>query len=341
MRPTTLALVCLSAFTVMPARAADAAKDDLAKLQGTWAVVLTEHENGAVAPEELAKLSVEITGDKRVLKRGETVLAESTFKLNPSTSPKSIDLTVNSGPLKGKVFKGIYDIDGDVHRVCITVRGDDRPADFTARPGSGRQLQVFRRPGSKQEFRAAAAKEPALRAELLAMMKEDQAARVRMPELMRKKAAGEDVDGELKDLMTKGTAIDAKNTARMKEIVEKYGWPGASLIGNDGSLAAFLLVQHADRDRAFQQKCLPLIAAAVKAKEASPQHLAYLTDRLLVAEGKKQVYGTQLRQADGKLEPAPIEDEANVDKRRAEIGLAPLADYIKQVQGGPAPKKDD
>ncbi len=55
--------------------------------------------------------------------------------------------------------------------------------------------------------------------------------------------------------------------------------------------------------------------------------MAYLTDRVRVAEKQKQVYGTQFQEVDGKLEPDPIEDEVRVDTRRQAVGLPPLAKY--------------
>ncbi|MCP4246955.1 MAG: hypothetical protein GY778_07885, partial [bacterium] len=61
--------------------------------------------------------------------------------------------------------------------------------------------------------------------------------------------------------------------------------------------------------------------------------LAYLTDRVLVQEGKPQRYGTQFFAKDGVFKLNPIEDEAYVDARRKEVGLGPLAEYVKQVQG--------
>jgi hypothetical protein len=137
--------------------------------------------------------------------------------------------------------------------------------------------------------------------------------------------------------------IDRKNTARLKEIVDKHGWPGKNSVGDDGAHAAWLLVQHADRDRAFQKKCLTLLEQAVKAHEASPTDLAYLTDRVLVGENKKQIYGTQFRMVDGKWEPNPIEDEKNVDRRRKEVGLPSMAEYrklIEQMYKPQAEKKD-
>jgi hypothetical protein len=88
-------------------------------------------------------------------------------------------------------------------------------------------------------------------------------------------------------------------------------------------------VQHADHDRPFQKQCLSLLTDAVKKGEATGEQLAYLTDRVRVSEKKKQLYGTQLRFVDGDYQPLPIEDEGNVDKRRKELGLSPLADYLK------------
>lgn len=123
----------------------------------------------------------------------------------------------------------------------------------------------------------------------------------------------------------KMSLVDAANRKRLKEIIKEHGWPGKTLVGGDGAKAAWLLVQHADADVNFQRECLRLMEAAPEG-EVSPKDVAYLTDRVLVNEGKKQRYGTQMGM---KLEPRPIEDPANVDKRRAEMGLPPLAEYLK------------
>ncbi len=127
----------------------------------------------------------------------------------------------------------------------------------------------------------------------------------------------------------RGREIDRRNTARMKEIVNRYGWPGIALVGKDGEQAAWLLVQHADQDHAFQKRCLVLLTEAVKSGQAAAEHMAYLTDRVRVAEKQKQVYGTQLHYAGGRLEPEPIADEAHVDSRRQAVGLPPLAKYLE------------
>jgi hypothetical protein len=176
-------------------------------------------------------------------------------------------------------------------------------------------------------------RDDALRDELLRMVKEDQDARGVLI-----KAGFADPEAA-----KKMEAVDRRNTARLKEVVDKGGWPGKSRVGQDGAHAAWLLVQHADKDRAFQKRCLALLEKAVKAGEASGQDLAYLSDRVLVGEGKKQVYGTQFKGAGARIEPYPIEDETNVDRRRKEVGLPTMAEYRKLLdetyKSKPAEKK--
>lgn len=115
--------------------------------------------------------------------------------------------------------------------------------------------------------------------------------------------------------------IDQRHTRAMKEIITRHGWPGEKLVGVMGAQAAWLLVQHADHDRAFQKQCLQLLEKAVKDNEARPQHLAYLTDRVCVGEGRSQIYGTQLTY--------PIADREHVDERRAAVGLSSLGEYLE------------
>jgi len=167
---------------------------------------------------------------------------------------------------------------------------------------------------------------PELRKEILAMMAEDQKARFAYIAKQDDKALGEAMK-----------AIDQKTTARMKEIIAKHGWPGKKLVGDDGANAAWLLVQHADLDVAFQKECLALLEKALAAKDVDAQNYAYLYDRVAVAEKRPQRWGTQFR--DGA--PQPIEDEANVDARRKAIGLGTMEQYkadMRRMYGAQAAK---
>jgi len=126
--------------------------------------------------------------------------------------------------------------------------------------------------------------------------------------------------------------IDIKHTARLKQIIDEYGWPMDSMVGREGGLAAFLLAQHADADPVFQRRCLELMRSAPEG-EVSKNDLAYLTDRVLVNSGKKQQFGTQFWMVKGKLVPRPIADEANLEKRRAHAGMISMEVYRRHMEG--------
>lgn len=115
----------------------------------------------------------------------------------------------------------------------------------------------------------------------------------------------------------------------MKQHVAEIGWPVARMVGADGARAAWLLVQHADHDVAFQRKCLDLMLALKKEDQASAVDVAYLTDRVLVNEGLEQVYGTQFHVVDGVRQPRPIRDPEKVDERRAAAGMSTLKEYAE------------
>ena len=157
---------------------------------------------------------------------------------------------------------------------------------------------------------------PALRSKLLAMAEEDQAVRGRI-----------NAEGETPELLEEESRIDWRNMARMKRIVDEFGWPTLSMVGEDGARAAWLVAMHADHDTKFQRRCLDLIEAEHEHGEVSPLQVAYLTDRIRTREGKLQVYGTQYDFLDGVRRYFPIEDLKHVEKRRAEVGLPPLGEY--------------
>jgi hypothetical protein len=128
-------------------------------------------------------------------------------------------------------------------------------------------------------------------------------------------------------------AVHEKNNKRIKEIIEKYGWPGNSIVGKDAANAAWYIVQHAVSDTIFMNTCLPLLKNAVKHQEAELFHFAYLQDRVLTMAGKPQIYGTQHDiDNNGKAFPLPIKNPENVDALRKEMGLEPLSEATKRIQ---------
>jgi hypothetical protein len=124
--------------------------------------------------------------------------------------------------------------------------------------------------------------------------------------------------------------MDSVNQIEVLNILEKYGWLGPEEVGKKGNVALFLVIQHAEL--AIQEKYLPMMQQAVKNKKARPPDLALLEDRVLMGQNKKQIYGSQIsKDKNGKWIVHPIEDPQNVDKRRAEIGLMPIAEYVAKM----------
>jgi len=167
----------------------------------------------------------------------------------------------------------------------------------------------------------------AARAELSALFAADQSIREKMAEQSSKTMLVGDAP-ELAAQWKEQEALDRSNQERLDRIVKEYGWPTAKWAGRDGAEGAFFVVQHADLD--YQKRYLSMVREAVTQGDLSPGLQALLEDRIHVKEGKKQIYGTQLNYAaDGTMAPYPIEDEANVDARRASVGLGPLSEYLK------------
>lgn len=167
--------------------------------------------------------------------------------------------------------------------------------------------------------------DPALRDELLAMLVQDQAVRTGVA------PPGDDRTAD--ELAADWDETDRRHNARMTQILDASGWPGWRLVGSDGAFAAWVLVQHADLDLALQERGLELMAAAVDSGDADPSDYAYLVDRVRVANGEPQVYGSQWgSHAAGNPQPrTPIEDEAFVDVRRAEVGLGTIEEYLEEL----------
>ncbi|MFF3909425.1 DUF6624 domain-containing protein [Streptomyces sp. NPDC001848] len=124
--------------------------------------------------------------------------------------------------------------------------------------------------------------------------------------------------------------LTARHGDRLAAIMDEFGWPTADVVGADAARAAWLIAQHADRQLDVQRRALRLMEQAVAAGTARPRELAFLRDRTLVNEGRKQVYGTQIAGvgADGSPIPWPCEEPERVDDLRAEVGIEPFAEYV-------------
>lgn len=130
-------------------------------------------------------------------------------------------------------------------------------------------------------------------------------------------------------------ALDRRNTEELKKLLKLHRWFTIGEFGQAADDAAWLLVQHADHDPAFQKSTLKILDGLWAKGETDPGHYAYLWDRVAASfhdPSKRRLlrYGTQGGcTGPGKWEPLPVEKPALLDKRRASVGLGPEADYIK------------
>jgi 23S rRNA (guanosine2251-2'-O)-methyltransferase len=121
--------------------------------------------------------------------------------------------------------------------------------------------------------------------------------------------------------------VNDANVRRLGEIVEEHGWPGLRLVGADGTDAAWMIGQHADRSNDLRRGWLAALADAVRSGDADPRHLATMADRTEVVAGDPQQYGTiVMLAADGEVEfPVPVADAGRLEDRREALGLPSLA----------------
>jgi len=157
----------------------------------------------------------------------------------------------------------------------------------------------------------------------------DQAGRLKVEAIEKKYGR---TSKEIKELWAEISRNDSLNLIKVSAVLDKYGWLGPDVVGNDGSSALFLVIQHSGLK--VQEKYLPMMREAVKNRKASPGSLALLEDRVALKQGKKQIYGSQISIDDrtNAYYVQSLEDPDNVDKRRAEVGLQPLAEYVSHWQ---------
>ncbi|HEX5352560.1 MAG TPA: DUF6624 domain-containing protein [Rhodanobacteraceae bacterium] len=128
-------------------------------------------------------------------------------------------------------------------------------------------------------------------------------------------------------------AVHKGNAARLADIIEQHGWPGLTLVGEEGAWAAWLIVQHSIGNPPFMRQCLSLLKQAASDGEAVPWQVAMLEDRIRMYEGRPQIYGSQFQpDKNGQLGPYQIENPETVNDRRLAVGLNTIEERTAELR---------
>ncbi|CAL9639346.1 DUF6624 domain-containing protein [Streptomyces rochei] len=130
----------------------------------------------------------------------------------------------------------------------------------------------------------------------------------------------------------RGRHTDYANAKFLHRVLGEYEWPGHRLVGPAAARAAWSIALHSDHDLVFQRAATILLGRAVEVGDALVHHWAHLHDRTLINTGQDQEYGTQLLLSSDRIELCPLRAPGSVDKRRATVGLPPIAVALETVR---------
>lgn len=121
----------------------------------------------------------------------------------------------------------------------------------------------------------------------------------------------------------------AVNIIKIKEILDEDGWPELTIIGEEGNRTICNVLQHADQET--REYYIPMMKQAVLDKKLEPRYLVRAEDRIATDKGELQIYGGQMKYypETKSFNLWPVYDPENIDKRRAKIGLDPIAEFLQ------------
>ena len=133
---------------------------------------------------------------------------------------------------------------------------------------------------------------------------------------------------------TEMALTDSLNQVVVFGILAKDGWPAR--LSDKANQAIWLVIDHSDL--ASRSKYLDLVKAKAEEGVLDKSDFAVLNDRVLMEEGKPQIFGTQIKMAATfvgedltmQLYLWPVEDPAALDSLRSSVGLSPIGDYLEK-----------
>ncbi len=119
----------------------DASKEELKKLQGTWKIELQDEDGKTLSGADLKGRTISFGSTLFLVRKKAAMVQIGKIKIDPAK--KSMNVSIEKGTHEGDLLPGIYDLDGDTLKICLSTDGDSRPKDF--KPGADRLLMVCKR----------------------------------------------------------------------------------------------------------------------------------------------------------------------------------------------------
>jgi uncharacterized protein (TIGR03067 family) len=151
-RAVMFIVVAVSSAATLAADAADkeeAIRADRARMAGEWRVVSIEANGNTNADSVVAGITVvnRLDGTWSLLSNG-NIIAEGTSTIDPTTSPKTIELRGIRGSVenaRGTHYRGIYEVHETTRRVCFVPADKPLPESFDGGRETGQILVMFER----------------------------------------------------------------------------------------------------------------------------------------------------------------------------------------------------
>jgi hypothetical protein len=273
----------------------------------------------------LAKQAYKVYEDKEYAKSVE--IFEQAFKLG---KPESSDLynAACSASLATQTEKAFNFLGQAIDEGYSNLGHLKSDTDLGSLYKDNRWKEIIAKIEKKQADELAKLKYPKIMKLLDSMVVSDQEFRHKSTDLMNR--GFEWKSPEMQQVFKLGQNADSLNMVVLKKLFKEYGFLGIEEVGKQGSGNFWLMMQHCDKDPKFQEEVLSEMKKHIERKNANPSNYAYLIDRVNVNTGKPQVYGTQMtiNKEESSYEPKPVIEPENLNKRREEVGLGTIEEYI-------------
>jgi len=162
----------------------------------------------------------------------------------------------------------------------------------------------------------------------------DQHPRMQMGDVMKSDLSADEKSKAIAEVTAFMAEQDPRNLKVVLDHLPPEGWYLRRRYGDEVATTAFLVVQHSDLET--WRRFVPVLEPLVATGEVSGSSYALMYDRLALAEGKPQRYGSQVTCLDGRWVAMYLEAPEAVDERRRAMGFTETyAEYLAQFASMP------